>query len=99
MFIKPKRIIVTGAAGFIGSHLSIRLVRSGYEVIGRDNLSRGRIENLEEIVSHPTFRFIEGDAGEVDLLSSIDADTLIHLASGKSLDTTVAGRFYVRMNG
>jgi len=51
MFIKPKRIIVTGAAGFIGSHLSVRLIREGYEVIGIDNLSRGRIENLVEIIS------------------------------------------------
>ena len=38
MFIKPKHIIVTGAAGFIGSHLSIRLIRAGYEVTGIDEI-------------------------------------------------------------
>ena len=83
MFIKPKRIIVTGAAGFIGSHLSVRLIREGYEVIGIDNFSRGRIENLSEIISHPNFRLIEGDAGNDEILASIKADTLVHLASGK----------------
>ena len=83
MFIKPKHIIVTGAAGFIGSHLSIRLIRAGYEVTGIDDLSRGRVENLQEIETHPNFHFIEGDAGSIEMLNSVEADTLVHLASGK----------------
>lgn len=83
MFIKPKHIIVTGAAGFIGSHLSIRLIRAGYEVTGVDDLSRGSLHNLQEIEAHPNFHFINADAGNTDNLASISADTLVHLASGK----------------
>lgn len=83
MFIKPKHIIITGAAGFIGSHLSIRLIRAGYEVTGIDDLSRGKTQNFKEIATHSHFHFIEGDAGNVELLNSIEADTLVHLASGK----------------
>ncbi len=83
MFIKPKHIIVTGAAGFIGSYLSIRLIRAGYEVTGIDDLSRGKQINLREIESHPNFKLIQADVGNMEVLSSIDADTLVHLASGK----------------
>ena len=63
-----RNILVTGAAGFIGSHLSEALVRKGYQVTGLDNLSYGRIENLAPILAHPSFQFIQGDVRDVDLL-------------------------------
>ena len=47
MEIKEKRILVTGAAGFIGSNLTDSLLEKGAEVIGIDNLFNGRLENLE----------------------------------------------------
>ena len=47
-----KKILVTGAAGFIGSHLVKRLVKQGHDVIATDNLERGKFEFLSEIGKH-----------------------------------------------
>lgn len=63
-----KTILVAGAAGFLGSHLSIKLCMAGYRVIGLDNLSTGNLKNLELLKSNPLFAFIEGDIlGALDL--------------------------------
>ena len=51
------RVLVTGAAGFLGSHLSDRLLSEGHTVLGVDNLSTGDLENLAQLASHPHFRF------------------------------------------
>ena len=53
-----ERALVTGAAGFIGSHLSRRLVAEGYEVVGLDDLSDGSLDNLRDV---PEIRFVEAD--------------------------------------
>lgn len=55
------KVLLTGAAGFLGSHLSKRLVGEGHSVIGLDDLSTGNVENLREIISNPLFTFIEQD--------------------------------------
>ncbi|HKZ76396.1 MAG TPA: SDR family NAD(P)-dependent oxidoreductase, partial [Actinomycetota bacterium] len=52
------RVLVTGAAGFIGSHLCRRLVAEGHQVVGFDDLSDGSLENLAGV---PEVRFVEGD--------------------------------------
>ncbi len=55
------KILLTGAAGFLGSHLTSKLLCSGYEVIGFDGLSTGSLANLTGALSNPSFRFIEHD--------------------------------------
>ncbi len=50
MDIKEKRIVVTGAAGFIGSNLTDILLEQGAEVVGIDNFFNGRLENLDEAI-------------------------------------------------
>lgn len=59
--LQAKRIVVTGGAGLIGSHLCERLLEEGHEVICLDNLSSGNIENLQQYRNHPRFHFIEHD--------------------------------------
>ena len=55
------RVLVTGAAGFLGSHLTDRLLGEGHTVIGVDNLSTGDRDNLAHLGSEPRFRFEERD--------------------------------------
>jgi UDP-glucuronate decarboxylase len=55
------KILLTGAAGFLGSHLTSKLLSSGHEVIGIDDLSTGSLANLTGALSNPSFRFIEHD--------------------------------------
>ena len=55
------RYIITGAAGFIGSHLTDRLISEGHEVLGIDNLLTGRMENIAHHLSNPRFRLIQHD--------------------------------------
>ncbi|MGB0063230.1 MAG: NAD-dependent epimerase/dehydratase family protein, partial [Terracidiphilus sp.] len=55
------RVLLTGAAGFLGSHLTDRLLSDGHTVLGIDNLSTGDLENLAHLGGHPRFRFEERD--------------------------------------
>jgi UDP-glucuronate decarboxylase len=55
------KILLTGAAGFLGSHISKKLIDNNHEVIGLDDLSTGSIKNLEQLISHPKYSFIEHD--------------------------------------
>ena len=77
------KILITGAAGFIGSNLAKKLLELNHEVTGIDNLSFGFMRNLEQIIKHPGFSFIEYDVRKRDSLHSIKADVLVHLASQK----------------
>src|SRR5579864_3043739 len=74
------RIIVSGAAGFIGSHMCDRLLLEGHSVVGLDNLLTGSLENVSHLQSNSAFRFIEHD---VNLPWSVDGavDGVLHMAS------------------
>jgi UDP-glucose 4-epimerase len=74
---------VTGAAGFIGSNLTDRLLANGHSVIGYDNLSTGRLRFLENASENPNFRFIKGDLLDTQALTQAmrGADFVFHLAA------------------
>ena len=66
------KILLTGAAGFLGSHISKKLIDNDHEVIGLDDLSTGSIKNIEQLVNHPKFSFIEHDV-RIPYQAKVDA--------------------------
>jgi UDP-glucose 4-epimerase len=99
---KPTKIGVTGAAGFIGSHLCERLLAEGREVIGVDDLSHGALSNIESSFAFDAFRFHEQDCRDRRALKRVfaDCDAIVHLAAEKipryggavkTLEANVAG--------
>ena len=79
----PRRALVTGGAGFIGSHLCERLLHEGCEVIAFDNLLTGRIENVEPLLGHPRFSFQNYDVTN-HLYVAGNLDAILHFASPAS---------------
>ena len=75
--------LVTGGAGFIGSHLAERLLDDGHTVAVIDNLSTGRIENIAQLTENPRFRFTEADIRNVAIMEDLvsTSDTVFHLAA------------------
>lgn len=74
---RPKRILVTGGAGFIGSHLCERLLKDGHEVICLDNFFTGRKENIAHLLGNPRFELIRHDITQPILL---EVDWIFNLA-------------------
>ncbi|HIP87465.1 MAG TPA: SDR family oxidoreductase [Anaerolineales bacterium] len=74
------RILITGGAGFIGSHLCDRLLADGHEVIAMDNLSTGTVENIAHLVGHERFLFIKHDVTNYIYVPG-PVDAVLHLAS------------------
>lgn len=103
------KVLVTGGAGFIGRWVVKKLLEDGHKVWALDNLSNGRIDNIEEFLPRDNFNFIDGEIGDRKLLEDIfknDLEICYHLAASinvqDSLDdpeTTfnndVLGTFYV----
>ncbi len=97
------RLIVTGAAGFIGSHLCDRLIEEGHSVVGLDNLLTGSLDNLAQLNGHPRFRFVRHDVTQpVELDGQMEG--ALHLASpaspkdylGHPIETLEAGSLGTR---
>ena len=66
------KILLTGAAGFLGSHISKKLIDNDHEVIGLDDLSTGSIKNIERLMDHPRYSFIEHDV-RIPYQAKVDA--------------------------
>jgi len=78
-----KVALITGGAGFIGSHLAERLIREGFKVLAFDNLTTGSRSNLSRIIGHPNFEFVLGDITNEEQLSRLvkKSDIVFHLAA------------------
>ncbi len=77
------KALITGGAGFIGSHLAERLLRDGQEVTVVDNLSTGSLKNIEGFGTKPKFNFVEGDICDAELMEQLmeRCDAVFHLAA------------------
>jgi UDP-glucose 4-epimerase len=92
-----RRALVTGGAGFVGSHLSEALLAAGYDVMIIDDLSTGRFENIQHLVDHPNFHFaIETITNQavMDRLVS-ECDLVFHLAAAVGVDLIVSSPIHV----
>jgi dTDP-glucose 4,6-dehydratase len=78
-----KRVLITGAAGFLGSHLCDRFHNDGYHIIAMDNLITGSLKNIEHLVSKNRFEFINHDVSEYIAIEG-DLDCILHFASPAS---------------
>ena len=78
-----KRCLITGGAGFIGSHLAERLLSDGHEVIVIDNYSTGRVENLKHLIACMKLHVVEGDIQDIERIESAfqNVDWVFHLAA------------------
>jgi dTDP-glucose 4,6-dehydratase len=78
-----KRVLVTGAAGFLGSHLSDRFMKEGYQVIGMDNLITGSLDNIEHLFKEKDFEFYHHDVSKFVHVPG-KLDVIMHFASPAS---------------
>jgi UDP-glucose 4-epimerase len=92
---RTKTALVTGVAGFLGSHLLDRLLAAGWSVIGVDNLSMGTLRNITRHLDNAAFRFLNVDVTDPSMLDALadHVDCVVHLAAfkipryGRALDT------------
>jgi dTDP-glucose 4,6-dehydratase len=79
----PDRVVITGGAGFLGSHLCDRMITEGHQVICLDNFCTGNPQNIAHLLTHPGFRLIECDVTDyLDVDGTVDA--VLHFASPAS---------------
>jgi UDP-glucose 4-epimerase len=85
------KALITGGAGFIGSHLADRLLEDGHQVVILDDLSTGRYENIEHLLGRPDVEFVLGSILNADLVDDCVArcDTVFHLAAAVGVQLIV----------
>lgn len=85
------KVIVTGGAGFIGSHISEELVRRGYQVTIIDNLSTGKLSNIESVSGSKKVEFVRGSITNLPLLRKLfsGADYIFHQAAIASVPHSI----------
>ncbi|MEC7641400.1 MAG: NAD-dependent epimerase/dehydratase family protein [Nitrospinota bacterium] len=89
------KIVITGAAGFVGSNLIKKLLPAKHKVVGLDNLSQGELRNIEPYKKNASFEFVEGDIRDESLVDRLveQSDAVVHLAAykipryGNAMDT------------
>jgi dTDP-glucose 4,6-dehydratase len=77
------RILITGAAGFLGSHLCDRFLAEGHNIVGMDNLITGNIDNIAHLMEHDRFHFIKHDVSNYIYVAG-NLDAVLHFASPAS---------------
>ena len=94
---RPAHVLVTGGAGFIGSHLVERLVLEGKSVVAIDDLSTGNLQNLQGVVSHPRLRFLQTKISNCRELPDLvaEAESVYHLAAAVGVDLVVNSPIHV----
>ncbi|PYK96348.1 MAG: nucleoside-diphosphate sugar epimerase [Verrucomicrobia bacterium] len=87
----PEHILVTGGAGFIGSHLVERLLHEGESVTLIDDCSTGSLDNLRAVISNPNIRVIQGKVSECNELPEVvsDSNSIYHLAAAVGVELVV----------
>ena len=81
--MKNKKVLITGAAGFLGSHLCDRFIKEGYDVIGMDNLITGDLKNIEHLFKLKEFEFFNHDVSKYVHVPG-ELDYILHFASPAS---------------